>query len=204
MTTWWQYREEAFGDPYLVWHDGPYFDEFLRRWRDEPELAERMLRQGIAEGEPLAAQTVREIAHVLTDEQKVALGGLLLGVEMLHPGTARIQAARSLYSLTGDPGHAAALVDELHGVGFWSVRLDAAMLLRDFPPTPELVASLRDAVADDPEYLVRNHAANTLRRWAGESSDISDERELFAMILDSSTPEQRAHAADVLAARVRA
>ena len=61
------------------------------------------------------------------------------------------------------------------------MRIDAAIRLKAFPPTPDLVAAVADGVRD-PEYLVRYHSANTLLRWAGRTEEISDDDELFGLL----------------------
>jgi hypothetical protein len=66
---------EAFGEPYMVWHDGPDFAEFQSRFAADPELATRMLAAGLAEGDALAAQTPRELT--LTAEQRAGFVRML-------------------------------------------------------------------------------------------------------------------------------
>jgi hypothetical protein len=75
------------------------------------------------------------------------------------------------------------------------------MRLTAFPPTPELVAAVAAGVRD-PEYLVRYHSANTLLRWAGRTEEISDDRELFALLVDEAGPTGWAAAATRLATAV--
>ena len=66
---WAAYREEAFGEPYMVWHDGPDFTEFADRFEQDPVLATAMLgRPGSRRATRLAAQTPRELT--LTDAQR--------------------------------------------------------------------------------------------------------------------------------------
>ncbi len=57
--SWADFREETFGDAYMVWHDGPDFTELVERWEADPELVERMLLAGIADDDPLASQDDR-------------------------------------------------------------------------------------------------------------------------------------------------
>jgi len=200
--TWASYRQEAFGDPYLVWHDGPDFAVFQQNWERDPELATRMLVAGIAEGDALAAETVRELR--LTPAQRSHFVATLLASSMLQHGGVRIAALRSLVELTGDPSHATGIAEELHIAAHWGDRLDAALALRDLAATPALVTDLATAVAGDPEYLVRYHAANTLLHWAGLPAEIESHDDLFALLTADESPEKWARVAADLAARVPA
>jgi HEAT repeat protein len=66
--------------------------------------------------------------------------------------------------LTGEQSWAEAVASVLASDAFWGVRIDAAMALADFAPTPELIEILDEATRD-PHELVQYHAANTLRRY---------------------------------------
>ncbi len=197
---WADYRQDAFGDPYLVWHDGPDFGVFRERWLADPELATRMLTQGIAEGDALAARTVRELT--LTPAQRARFTTTLLAVAPARSGAVRIAALRTLYDLTGDAAHAAGLVEELHDAAHWGDRLDAARALRDVPPTAATVAGVALAVSRDEEYLVRYHAANTLLAWSGDDRELERHDALFALVAAEHAPAGWAEAAAQLARRV--
>lgn len=198
-TDWAAYREEAFGEPYLVWHDGPDFTEFAARFVQDPALATRMLAAGIAEGDALAAQTPRELT--LTGQQRADFVRLLREALPKANAGVRLEAGASLFALTGDPGWSAPVVEVLGSGAFWGVRIDAAIRLKAFPPTPELVAALARGVRDL-EYLVRYHSANTLLRWAGQTEEISDDEELFGLLVDEAGAEGWSVAAERLAAGV--
>jgi hypothetical protein len=75
------------------------------------------------------------------------------------------------------------------------------MRLKAFPPTAALVAAVAEGVRDE-EYLVRFHCANTLLRWAGRTEDVSDDDELFRLLVDDAGPEGWAEAARRLASAV--
>jgi hypothetical protein len=196
---WAAYRQEAFGEPYLVWHDGPDFAEFRERYAADPGLATRMLREGIAEGDALAAQTPRELT--LTDQQRAGFVAMLREALPTANAGVRLEAGASLYSLTGDVSWSAPVVEVLGSTVHWGVRIDAAIRLKAFPPTPELVAALAGGVRDR-DYLVRYHSANTLLRWAGRPEEISDDRELFGLLVDEAGAEGWAVVAERLAAAV--
>lgn len=199
--TWAQYREDAFGEPYYVWHDGPDFNVFKQKWLAEPELATRMLMQGVSEGDALAAETIRELD--LTPEQRSHFTATLLAVAMTRHGGVRIAALRSLFDLTGDPSHATGLLEELDGAAHWGDRLDAARALTVFPATAANVAGVAVAVAHDEDYLVRYHSANTLLAWAGDDREIEDHDDLFGLITEDAKPGAWAEASAQLAARIR-
>jgi len=94
------------------------------------------------------------------------------------------------------------VVEVLASTVHWGIRIDAAIRLQAFPPTPALVAAVARGVRDQ-EYLVRYHCANTLLRWAGRDEDISDDPELFGMVVDDAGLAGWAQVAERLAAAVK-
>ena len=202
MSEWAAYRQEAFGDPYLVWHDGPDFTELRERFAADPEQASRMLAAGLAEGDALAAHAPRELT--LTPEQRDAFTRLLTEALPAANAGVRMEAGVSLFALTGSTDWSAPVVEVLaEPAVHWGIRLDAAIRLKAFPPTPELVVAVAAGVRDG-EYLVRYHCATTLLRWAGRRGDIADDAELFALVVDDAGPEGWAQAAQRLSAAVQA
>ncbi len=191
-----EYRESAFGEPYMVWHDGPSFDELRTRVRDDPATAERVILEGIAEQDPLAAESVAEAAFdAATVERFVPV---LTAALATASGTFRVSVARSLILITGDQRHTTAIAEVLLGGGFWSERLDAAIALGHCTPTIELIAVLMRGM-QDPEYLVRYHSGNALLRFAGESGDITEDEETFALVRAEEAPDKWMLAASGLA-----
>lgn len=203
MSEWADFRLEVFGEPYLVWHDGADFHEIARRFAEDPEHVLAMLRLGIGENDDVAAQACRHLEP--TEEQKPAVTALLRELRGPAYGSTQTEVAASLHALgEGDPAeHAADIVRVLRSPAHWGVRLDAARRLEAFAPTPELVAALAEAVRDE-EYLVRFHAASTLRHWAGGEGRIDQDADLFGLITTDSHPDGWARAAERLAAAVRA
>jgi len=195
---WATYRKEAFGEPYMVWHDGPDFAEFRERFAADPELATRMLEAGIAEDDALAAQTPRELT--LTPDQRERFVRMLTAALPTSGAGVRLEAGATLFALTGSAEWSAPVVEVLGSTVHWGIRIDAAIRLKAFPPTPELVAAVAGGVRDL-DYLVRYHSANTLLRWAGRTEEISDD-ELFGLLVDDAGPEGWAVVADRLAAAV--
>jgi HEAT repeat protein len=199
VTAWADFRLASFGEPYVVWHDGPDFTEFQGRFESDPALATTMLAAGLAEGDALAAQAPRELT--LSPEQ--AAGFVRLLTEALPTANAgvRLEAGATLFALTGSPEWSAPVVEVLASDVHWGVRIDAAMRLKAFPPTAALVAAVAEGVRDE-EYLVRFHSANTLLRWAGRTDDISDDRRLFELIRSDATRDLWEEAARELVAAV--
>jgi HEAT repeat protein len=160
-----------------------------------------MLAEGLAEGDALAAQTPRELS--LTAEQRAEFIRLLTGtLPRANPGV-QLEAGASLVALTGSPEWSRLLVEVLASTVHWGIRIDAAIRLKAFPPTAALVTALAAGVRDQ-EYLVRYHCANTLLRWAGRDADISDDPELFGLVVDEAGLAGWAQVAERLAAAVEA
>ena len=179
-TEWSRWRRDIFGDPYLVWHDGPDFTAMLAAARSDPPAVARMLQAGLAERDSLAALGFASLAEAGLAPADAA--DLLRAAAASADGELLIRVAQALWASTGDPAWASAILPVLHADGSEFVRLDAAMALAGFPPAPGLIAEVARAVREDAAYLVRYHAANTLIRYAGGRGDISDRPSLFALV----------------------
>lgn len=179
MSAWADFRQAVFGDPYMVWHDGADFSALTRLARSEPERVAEMLRAGIGEQDPVAAQSVATLAAEGVAPQ--GFQAVLTGALPAAVGSFRVDVACALAALTGDQAWAREILPVLLGGSFWGERLDAAMALARFTPTPELVDALARAVTDE-EYLVRYHASATLLRYAGQGGELTDHPEVFSRI----------------------
>lgn len=208
MDGWEAYRAAVFGDPYLVWHDGPEFGGLISRARADVEAVGAALRLGLATGDPVAAAgyAVLADAGVPVPGAERVLRAELRGAT----GTFRVRLATSLLSITGDQAWAAEILPVLRGAAHWGDRLDAAAALARFAPSVELADALAMAVATDDEYLVRYHAADTLRAFAGRRTGVAGNRRLLDKISTPRTghpgPVDRAgwaEAARVLRAAIR-
>jgi hypothetical protein len=196
---WQRWRREIFGDPYVERHDGPEFAALIAAARTSPKTVERMLRAGLAAGDPLAAQSFTALASAgLAPADAVSI---LRTALIRARDEFRIRVAEALYALTRDPGWATAVAGVLAEARSEFVRLDAAIALAGFVPTVGLVRALAAAVSD-PEYRVRYHAANTLLRWAGDRRQVDGVPALFEKITAEAEGAWR-DAADELAARLR-
>lgn len=203
MSEWTAYREVVFGHPYMVWHDGADFTEIARRYADDPDHVLRMLKLGMGENDDVAAQACRALEH--TEEQKPAIVAMLEAALPESSGSTRTDIAASLHAL-GSAKHsteelAQEICDVLLSGHHWGVRLDAAIRLAAFAPTPRLVGAAAAGVRDE-EYLVRFHSANTLMRWAGRDHEVWKDEELFGLVKSDARPEQWADASRRLAAAV--
>ena len=200
---WADFRLEMFGEPYMVWHDGPDFYLISRTYAEDPALVLRELEAGIAESDSLAAQACQQLEA--TEEQKPAIVAILERALPGSSGSTRTEIAASLHAL-GVSNHATEelareICDVLLSPHHWGVRLEAAMALAKFTPTAKLVEAAAAGVRDG-DYLVRFHSANTLLRWAGRTTDISEDDELFGLLVDSAGAEGWAEVARRLSAAV--
>ncbi|MEP6479013.1 MAG: hypothetical protein ABJB03_06455 [Rhodoglobus sp.] len=195
--TWSEFRLTAFGEPYMVWHDGPDFGEFARLWAADAPGVESLLRLGLDEQDALAAEALGEIA--LSDGSKAAFVALLAGSATASSGGYRVRAAQTLHQLTGNEHWSAQVVAVLLGPDFWTVHLDAARALATFAPTAELITAVAQGMTDK-DYLVRYHSANTMLHYCGRPMDVYAVPNLFDRIAEDTKPKLWSLAAAELAA----
>ena len=181
---WALWRKEIFGSPYEVWHDGPSFLGLEFRAADAPDEVARMLAAGLEAHDPVAAQSFAALWPLGTAPKSSI--PLLLAVLPAATGTFLVRVAQALRALTGDEAWSARVASVLVSASYSGDRMDAAIALSDFAPTPELVESLGRAVRD-PDYFVRYHASTALLRYAGriEADDVrtvADFPEIFDRI----------------------
>lgn len=196
---WAEVRNDLFGEPYMVWHDGPDFTGLRDAWRAEPEALIEQLFAGMAEGDALAAQSLSELDPPPTGEQLTRVIAALEKHVASSPPYAQVQLGLTLYKLTGDPKWTAPIAEVLDADVHWSSRIDAAIALRQVAPTPELTQSLlRNVQAAD--YLVRFHSATTLLRWSGTGKTIDEyDDALFGLLVKDDDPTAWKQVADALA-----
>lgn len=205
--TWNDWRRHIFGDPYLVWHDGPDFQSLVAAHRDDREQVDRMLLAGVAERDSLAAESIGRLEPEMPVPQALAA---LIAANVPASGEFALQRARTLLALTGNAAHRDTMLTILGGGDHWGVRINAAIAISRLAPTAEAIDALQHAAADE-EYLVRYHSANALLRYAGDSSEIAGHR-LFGDLAtppngETATDAHRrawAHAAQELASEARA
>src|SRR5262245_24597708 len=195
---WSVWRDGVFGDPYLVWHDGPDFQYLVMTADDDLDQVSTMLALGIEARDPLAAQSIAALA----DAGIVMEGAeaLLRSAVPVAGGTFLVRLAEALRTLTGDQAWGGRIVAVLTSRDEdWYPRLDAAIALSGFTPTPDLVHALGQGVCD-PEYLVRYHSANTLLLYAGQDAQIAEHKELFGLITSDTDPKSWQSASERLTA----
>jgi len=195
--SWEQFRQGVFGDPYLVWHDGPDFAELIRRWQHSRADVRELLLGGLDANEPLSAQSIAVLAsdsHPPTDLLDELIARLPTSRD-----TFRVRLALAVFALTSDQSMARYVVSVLSEPGYWTSRMDAAMALRDFAPTVETIDALARAVTDD-NNLVRYHSSDTLLAYAGFEPDASKYPEVLAGIHSDASTDQRRCTADYLRA----
>ena len=198
--TWADYRQTAFGDPYLVWHDGPDFSQIRQHWTTEPERVERMLLKGLDENDELAPQAIGELCDLVGDAAPRFEAALRAAIEGSYGGR-RVRIAESLRAFTGSTEWDRYVGDALDQPNMWSEHITAAMALRRATPSVGLIEVLERGVQNE-EYLVRYHAANTLSSWAGGAA-IEDRDELFGDLVAEEAPKRWKKAAEELGEAAR-
>ncbi|MCF2136875.1 MAG: HEAT repeat domain-containing protein [Candidatus Thorarchaeota archaeon] len=175
-TKWNYFMENFFGDPYMMWHDGidPKAVTYLEG--EERKKAEEMLIQSLREGSKYAAMGLRELRSqravpVLKEVLKSAIGDL------------KVQVCIALNEIEETTTYVDGIIEVLLQSGVWSEQIEAAISLRRYN-TPEVIRALFTAVSD-PEYLVRNHASESLLALHGFTPDISSHEKIFAEIIPS-------------------
>ena len=197
MSAWATARETMFGEPYMVWHDGPEFSGLRAEWKRDPEALLELLFEGMAENDALAAQSLSELDPPPTGELALRVIDKLTQHLATSGPLAVVQISRTLYRLTGSTVTMQPILDVLDSSVHWSDRIDAAIALRDFPPSEAGKACLlRNVQAED--YLVRYHSATTLLRWAGVSTPIEDDDALFTLLVKDEDPDAWAQVAAAL------
>jgi hypothetical protein len=183
--SWTDFRLQTFGEPYMVWHDGPDFTELQRRWATERSFVARMLRDGLQRHDPLAAQAIERLVRQGDgpDEIETALQSALSDAK----GVFLVRAAEALFALTGDESYAEMVCRVVTRSRWPFDRMDAAIALRGFGPRAVVVQALHNGVRDR-NYLVRRHSAQTLLDLAKRHTTIENEPSLWA---DIRSPRSR-------------
>jgi hypothetical protein len=181
---WVRWRNDVFGDPYTVWHEGPEYSRLIELAGTAPADVAHMLAAGLDAQDPLAAQSIAALAGkglAPGDAEALLRAALAVATEEFL-----VRVAQALHVVTGDEAWAGPVASVLTSDASWGVRLDAARVLEEFTPTTELVGTLAEGVRDE-EYLVRYHSANTLLRYAGRGKGVADHHTLFDKV--ASPPE---------------
>jgi HEAT repeat protein len=109
-----------------------------------------------------------------------------------------IEIAHALNVLEKTTEYLPYIIRVLENAGFWSSRMDAARMLKNYN-TPEVVEALFSSV-EDADYLVRNHSSESLLHIHGLPASISEYKEIFQEIIveydvkdEESIKEAREH-----------
>ena len=160
------FYESFFGDPYMAWHDGLDTEALARLQGEEREEAEQLLIDALDSGD------YRPAAGLAVLRSKAATAKLKEQLSSTS-GDQRIQTARALWHTEKYMPAVDAVIDVLQHYPFWGQRLNAAMALSEMK-TPAGVAALW-AATNDPESLVRHHAAASLLIMYGIQDEDSGE-----------------------------
>ena len=171
---WDYFMENFFGDPYMMWHDGidPTSVNLLKG--AERDQAENMLIESMEQGSYWAPMGLRE----LRSKKAVPIMKNLL---IKATGDLLIEIAIALNVIEDTTEYNSYIIRVLREYGSPYGRLNAARKLRDFS-TPEVIKSLFDAVSDT-DYLVRNHACESLLAIHGFNPVISEYQDIFKLII---------------------
>jgi HEAT repeat protein len=166
--------DNFFGDPYMMWHDGIDPTSVCGLEGAERDQAEAMLIESMQEGSYWAPMGLREMrsekAVPIMKDMLPSIDGVLL-----------IEIAIALNVIEDTVEYNQYILRVLREYPSPYTRLKAAMKLRDFP-TPEVIEALFDAVSDE-DYLVRNHASESLLAIHGLQPTISEHKEIFKLII---------------------
>ncbi len=171
----WEYfMENFFGDPYMMWHDGIDPQSVCLLEGAERDQAESMLIESMESGSHYAVMGLRE----LKSQRAIPIMKQLLekaGSDL------KIQIAVALNVIEDTDEYTPHLIQVLQHNRSPYVRLNAAFVLRMFP-THDTIQALFESVSTDPDYLVRNHASESLLHIHGLKPHISEHREIFRLI----------------------
>jgi HEAT repeat protein len=152
------FYESYFGDPYMAWHDGLDEEALLSLEGEERDEAERLLLENLDSGD------YRPASGLATLRSQNAASPLKQLLKTAH-GKTLVDAALGLWRIERYAPAVPAIIGVLRDSEFWGDRADAARALEQVR-TKESVDALWEAL-DDPEDLVRSHAADSLMEMHG-------------------------------------
>jgi len=175
--------ENFFGDPYMMWHDGIDAQSVCLLEGAERDQAESMLIESMESGSHYAAMGLREL------KSQRAIPSMKRLLEKVGSDL-KIQIAVALNVIEDTDEYTPHLIQVLQYNGSQYVRLNAAIVLRRFP-TDDTIQALYESVSTDPDYLVRNHASESLLHIHGFKPIISEHREIFQLICVEFDPKDK-------------
>ncbi|MFW9909060.1 MAG: HEAT repeat domain-containing protein [Candidatus Thorarchaeota archaeon] len=167
----------------MMWHDG--IDTSSVKWLkgEEREKAIEMLVQSMKEGSYWAPMGLRELKAISSIPD--------LKQELQNAGPrALIEIAHALNTIEETSEYMKYILLVLKKGSHWTFRMYAAILLREYN-APEVIEALYDSMLD-PDYLVRNHASESLLSIHGLQPSISSHKEIFKEIIVEFDPKDSA------------
>lgn len=165
---WYSFKERIYGNDYMIWHDG-VGDEGRRLAQEDPELVRCMILAGLRKEDYVAVEALRQV------DIPNLLPSLREQLQKVH-GKFKIELATFLQEKdpeATDDRYAKIVIHELY-YPTYVMRMDSAILLRHFP-AQYVNDTLLDRVANDPDYYVRYHSADSYLKVNGIKPD-----EIFA------------------------
>ncbi|MFW9794595.1 MAG: HEAT repeat domain-containing protein [Candidatus Thorarchaeota archaeon] len=172
---WERFMENYYGDPYMMWHDGIDEKSVTYLKGKERERAEDMLIESLREGNHYAAKGLRELR---SEKAIPALEKHLFS----GSGTLTVEISVALCMIKDTFDYVPHIIDIMKKHVFWTQRMYAARALRRFP-TEEVVEALYQTIAKDSDYIVRNHASETILFLHGLEPAISQHKEIFGLMI---------------------
>lgn len=159
----------------MMWHDG--IDEktvtFLKG--AEREKAEEMLIESLQEGNHYAAIGLKELRSTKAIPH-------LLEVMYQGWGNLKVHATVAMSMIENTFDYVGEIIEVLRKSAAWTYRMRAAIELRHFP-LPSVVEALFETVSQDSDYIVRNHASETILFLHGLKPAVSERREIFRHLI---------------------
>lgn len=151
--TWYEFKERIFGTDYMIWHDG--VGDYSRELsREDPEHVRKMILDGLNYEDYVAAEALKQV------DIPELIPELIERLPKVR-GKFQIELATMLQEKAPPPDdrYAKVVTHELL-YPTWYMRMDSAILLRNFP-AEYVNETLLDRVANDPDYYVRYHSADS-------------------------------------------
>jgi hypothetical protein len=181
---WKYFMENYYGDPYMMWHDGIDEKSVIPLKGEEREQAEDLLIKSLEEGSHYGAVGLRE----MRSEKAIPF---LVKHFFSGSGKLTVEIAVALCMIKNTFDYVPHIINVLKRDAFWTHRMDAARALRRFP-LDEVVEALFESVAKDHDYLVRNHASETILFLHGLQPSISSHKEIFKHMIVEFDKEDKA------------
>lgn len=189
---WLEFKERIYGSDYMIWHDG-VADCHYELSREDPTHVRTMLNEGLDAQDYVAVEALKQVDYPewLPDLRK-----------RLQKTKGKFQIELATYLQQKDPeatdDRYAKIVLHEFDYPTWIMRMDSAILLREFPAQYVTETLLRH-VAEDADYFVRYHSAQSyLSVLHLEPADIFEHKEIFALIVDSEDKTHYKEAAEKL------